>query len=155
LDRSCSDPQLGHAAFARGAPEWVGSGLATAHQVDVVSFLWASMALFDDGARDVDTATVYRPAATALYDVAAARQRILLLLTAAPDGAPLERFLPAPPDRAETGSRAALRRRSASASTLMGGLELARQGEVVLAQPGEFQTIRVTAAGGQALSSAA
>ena len=52
-------PQLGHDVFARGAPEWVGTGLATAHQVDVVGFLWAAMALFDDAARHGDTGAVY------------------------------------------------------------------------------------------------
>ena len=46
-----AQPQLGVDVFARGAPEWVGTALAASYQVDVVGFLWASMALFDDGAR--------------------------------------------------------------------------------------------------------
>ena len=65
-----AQPQLGQDVFARGQPEWVGTGLATAHQVDVVSFPWASMALFDDGARDVDTGVIYRPPC---HDICSAR----------------------------------------------------------------------------------
>ena len=105
-------PQLGQAVFARGQPELLGTAFESAHQVDVIEFLWASLALFDD-APAPDTASVYRPPLTALYDVAAARARILHLLAAAPDGASFERLLPAPPETAETVSRRALRRRSA------------------------------------------
>ena len=112
------------------------------------------MALFDDDPAP-DTANVHRPPLTKLHDIAAARERILLLLAAAPDGAPLARLLPLPADNAETDVRRGLRRRSAWASTLVAGLELARRGEVVLAQAGDFQTIQVSAGGGQALSRAA
>jgi hypothetical protein len=46
-------------------------------------------------------------------------------------------------------------RRSAWASTLIAGPELARQRDVVMAQEGDFQTIQVSASSGQALSDAA
>jgi len=147
-------PQLGQEVFARGQPELLGTAFETAHQVDVIEFLWASLALFDDDPAP-DTASVYRPLSTKFYDVAAARHRILLLLAAAPAGAPLERFLPAPPDGAETEHRHALRRRAAWASTLAAGLELAKQGDVALAQEEDFQSIQVSARGGQTLSNAA
>ena len=98
---------------------------------------------------------MYRPPPTELHDAVAARERILRLLAAMPDGAPLDRLLPAPPETAETEARRALRRRAAWASTLIAGLELARQGDVVMAQEGDFQTIQVSAGGGQALSDAA
>jgi segregation and condensation protein A len=140
-------PQLGQAVFARGQPELLGTAFESAHQVDVIEFLWASLALFDD-APAPDTASVYRPPLTALYDVAAARARILHLLAAAPDGASFERLLPAPPETAETVSRRALRRRAAWASTLVAGLELAKQREVVMQQAGDFQTIAVSAGDG-------
>lgn len=146
--------QLGRDVFARGQPELRGTAFEPAHQVDVIAFLWASLALFDDDPA-ADTAAVYRPLLPEVHDVAAARERILRLLAAAPDGAPLERLLPAPPDRAETEAQRMLRRRSAWASTLVAGLELARQGEVVLAQGEAFHTIQVSAGGGQALSRAA
>lgn len=137
-------PQLGRDVFVRGQPELLGTSFDPAHQVDVIEFLWASLALFDADPAP-DTASVYRPLLTELYDVATARARILRLLAAAPGGAPLDRLLPAPPETAETEARRALRRRSAWASTLIAGLELARQGDVVMAQGGDFQTIQVSA----------
>jgi segregation and condensation protein A len=147
-------PQLGHDVFARSLPELLGTAVEPAHQVDVIEFLWASLALFDDDPAP-DTASVYRPLLTKLHDIAAARERILRVLAAAPDGAPLDRLLPAPPETAETDSQRALRRRSAWASTLVAGLELVRQGEAVMQQGEDFQSIQVSAGGGQALSDAA
>jgi segregation and condensation protein A len=130
-------PQLGRDVFARGQPELLGTAFEPAHQVDGIEFLWASLALFDDDPAP-DTESLYRPLSSKFYDVAAARARILRVLATVPDGAPLERFLPAPPDSTETEPRRALRRRAAWASTLIGGLELAKQGDVVLAPAGGF-----------------
>jgi segregation and condensation protein A len=72
-----------------------------------------------------------------------ARQRILQLLAEAANEAPLERFLPALGPSAETAlpTPLSLRRRSAVASTLLAGLELAREGVVTLHQPAPFATI--------------
>ena len=53
-------PQLGREVFARGQPELLGTAFESAHQVDVIEFLWASLALFDDDPAP-DTASVYRP----------------------------------------------------------------------------------------------
>ena len=147
-------PQLGHDVFSRGQPELLGTSFEPAHQIDVIEFLWASLALFDDDPAP-DTGNVYRPLSTKLYGIVAARERILLLLAAAPNGAPLDHLLPESLETAETVSRRTLRRRSAWASTLAAGLELAKQGDVALAQEGDFQTIQVSAYGGQVLSSAA
>jgi segregation and condensation protein A len=127
-------PQLGSEVIARGAPEWVGTALAASYQVDVVGFLWASMALFDDGSRDVDTDIVYRPPWHDLLSTRDARERILALLASQPDGASLERFLPAHDADDDRRARPGLRRRSALASTLLGSLELTRQGDITLAQ---------------------
>ena len=136
-------PQLGQDVFVRGAPESVGTGLATAHQVDVVSFLWASMALFDDGAGDVDTGVVYRPPWHDLHSPLAARQRILAMLVSLPDGAALDQFLPAAVAEQDISAHASLRRRSAWASTLLAGLELAREGNIALIQEGAFAPIHL------------
>ena len=43
-------PQLGHDVFARGQPELLGTAIETNHEVDVIEFLWACLALFDDDA---------------------------------------------------------------------------------------------------------
>jgi segregation and condensation protein A len=135
-------PQLGQDVFARGAPEFLGTGAAADHQVDVVGFLWASMALFDDGARDADAA-VYHPPWHDLHRPPEARQRILTLLASLPDGATLDSFLPRPDDAADRSARVTLRRRSAWASTLLAGLELAREGTIALTQDETFAPIHL------------
>ena len=53
-------PQLGQDVFARGQPELLGTALEAQHEVDVIEFLWACLALFDDGAAMPDTTPVYR-----------------------------------------------------------------------------------------------
>ena len=130
-------PQLGHDVFARGQPEGLGLSIEVAPALDVVEFLWASLALFDDDAAEPDTATVYRPVPLDLYAVADARDRILRRLAETPDGATLDRLLPDPDAMAEPTPRSALRRRSAWSSTFVASLELARQGDVVLGQGGD------------------
>ncbi|MBN8925100.1 MAG: segregation/condensation protein A [Rhodospirillales bacterium] len=136
-------PQLGQDVFARGCPEIVGTLLEPAHQLDVVEFLWASLALFEEApdlAIEED-----RPARVVLHDVITARARILQLLAGEAEGALLACFLPEPPDTPETDRQRALRRRSAWASTLVAGLELAREGGLVLLQEESLGDIRVTA----------
>ena len=87
-------PQLGHDVFARAQPEVFGVSVEAGQAVDVIEFLWASMALFDE-AVGPETA-LYRPRPFALCTVAEARDRILRLLVGMPDGGPLEQFLPDP-----------------------------------------------------------
>ena len=135
--------------------KWLGTGFAAAYQVDVVGFLWASMALFDDDARDVDTSIVYRPPWHDLHSLPDARQRILDLLASLPDGASLEQFLPAIDAEDDRRARPGLRRRSAWASTLLAGLELARQGDITLAQEDTFLPIHLRRAEAQALPATA
>jgi hypothetical protein len=94
----------------------------------VIEFLWASLALFDDGP---ETARRYRPRPFAPYAVAEARDRILRLLAGMPGGGPLDQFLPdLPADGSEPWRE--LRRRSGRASTFIASLELAKQGDVAL-----------------------
>ena len=131
-------PQLGHDVFARGRPEVFGVSVDAGPAIDVIEFLWASLARFDDDSTTPDdTESVYRPARLALCTVAEARDRILRRLAHSPGGATLgqclpEQYLSAPPAAAEIQS--VLGRRSAWASTLVASLELARQGNVALGQ---------------------
>jgi segregation and condensation protein A len=128
-------PMLGQTVFARGAPELLGEHLGTEHAVDVIAFLCASLSLFEDDAEPLDTVARYRPTWTELYSVAEARDRILRMLGEGGDGKPLGHFLPEQAV-ADTGHapEAPLRRYSAWASTFSASLELAKQGDVVLAQ---------------------
>jgi segregation and condensation protein A len=123
----------------------LGVSVAAGPAIDVIEFLWASLALFEDEA-PLDTATAYRPVPLALHTVAQARERILRRLNDTPDGAPLDQLLPE--DSPDTGDvpRRALRRRSGWAATFVAGLELAKQGDVVLGQGGDFEPIHVAPA---------
>jgi chromatin segregation and condensation protein Rec8/ScpA/Scc1 (kleisin family) len=78
-----------------------------------------------------------------LYAVADARERILQLLAEAPEGASLERFLPELAKFSEREVWGKMRLRSAWSSTFIAGLELAKQGTVVLGQGEDFETIHV------------
>jgi len=140
-------PQLGIDVFARGQPEVVGTEFGLHHEVDIIEFLWACLSQFDDDADRIDTSTPYRPARLALWTVPDARARILQLLAETSYNAPLERFLPALDleARVTTPPSPSLRRRSAVASTLIAGLELAREGVVTLHQPAPFATITLCA----------
>jgi segregation and condensation protein A len=138
--------QLGHDVFARGKPEIFGVSVETAQAIDVIAFLWASLALFDDGATEPDTATTHRPIHLDLYAVAEARVRILHRLATTPGGASLEQLLPEAPEPPGPPSRQTVRRRSASASTFLAALELAKQGDVLMGQLDAFTPIQVTLA---------
>jgi segregation and condensation protein A len=134
LDRR---PRLGHDVFARGRPEFIGTMMGVALEIDVIAFLWASMALFEDDGEAVDTASLYRPPWLDLYSIPDAHARILRLMADAPGGQPLDRFLPDMPPRG------GLWRRSAWTSVFAASLELAKQGTVALAQGDAFSPIQV------------
>ena len=139
-------PQLGRDAFARGRPEMFGVASETAPPLDVIEFLWSSLALFDDDISETDAVPVYQPRRFALHTIAAARERIRLRLAAAPEGGPLERFLPDAATIAASGTPPALRRRSAWASTFVASLELARHGDVAVAQQAFLAPVHLSAA---------
>ena len=134
-------PQLGHEVFARGQPEVFGVSADAGPAADIIAFLWASLALFDDVAVEPEATTVYRPLHLDLYAVTEARDRILQRLADSPEGLALERLLPEKLDDADGELRLALRHRSAWSTTFVASLELARQGNVMLDQQGDFQTI--------------
>jgi segregation and condensation protein A len=82
---------------------------------------------------------VYRPNPPPLWRVPEALARIRRLLPGLPAGATLDQLLPPTP----AGQGAALWRRSALASTLLAGLELSRDGAVVLEQQAAFGAVRI------------
>jgi hypothetical protein len=110
-------------------PEGFGVSVEAGQAIRMVEFLWASLALFDD---DTAAPTDYRPLHLDLYQVAEARERILRRLADAPEGQSLDRLLPDPPDIPESEARGKLRRRSTRSSTLIAGLELAKQEDELL-----------------------
>ena len=140
-------PHLGRDVFARGQPsEGVDLTVEVAPEIDVIEFLWASMALFDDSEPGPDVSETYRPRWRELYSISEARTRILKRLTATPDGLPLERLLPE--ESAATGipTEPALTLRAAWTSTFIAGLELTKQGDVAMAQTDGFTAIHVSPA---------
>jgi segregation and condensation protein A len=136
-------PQLGRDAFPRGQPEIFAASDGATEEIDVIEFLWASMALFDDNAGPGTAEETCRPPHFDLYTVADARERILRRLAEAPDGLTLDRLLP-PEEGDRPAARAALKRRSAWSSTFVAGLELARLGDVALEQAAAFRPVLVT-----------
>ncbi|HUB50288.1 MAG TPA: hypothetical protein VMB73_35405 [Acetobacteraceae bacterium] len=112
----------------------------------------ASSARFDDGARDVDTGIVYQPPWRDVHSTRDARERIPALPASQPVGASLKRFLPASDADDDRRARPGLRRRSAWASTLLGSLELTRQGDIALAQEEAFLPIHLRRADANAVS---
>lgn len=140
-------PQLGHDVFARGRPEVFGLAADADLAIDVIEFLWACMALFEDGTA-ASRSAVYRPIARNLPTVGEARARIRHLLAALPNGASLARFLPEPVTPSAKTWFETLRRRSAWATTFAAGLELAKEAEIVMTQEQDFQPIHVARATG-------
>lgn len=136
-------PQLGQDAFIRGQPEIMGLSLGVEHEVDVVEFLWAAMALLDDDLPEPDTAPRYRPYWLDLYSIPDARLRIMRLLAESPDGQSLDRLLPEQDGDAEHRTETVLKRRSAWSSTFVASLELAKLGKVGLEQGQVFAPIQV------------
>lgn len=143
-------PQLGQEVFPRGQPEQIGSLSQSRHEVDVVAFLWACLARFDDGTVDADTTEIYIPPWHGLHSARAARHRILRLLPLAPDGGALSGFLPPAPIENATETQVALLRRSAWSSSLVASLELNRQGIIELQQEEGFGDILIRSAAGDA-----
>ncbi|MDE2582553.1 MAG: segregation/condensation protein A [Rhodospirillales bacterium] len=125
-------PALGRDVFARGAPEdhteIDRSGLALSLPALLRAYLGA---LRRGGGKQR-----YRPRPLTVWTVQDALARLRILLGSLPDGASLEQFLP---DFAATPTE----RKAALASTLLAGLELARDGAVELQQDRPFGPLRL------------
>lgn len=134
-------PQLGRDVFARGRSEPVSEPDLGPIEVDMIAFLWACLAQFDDPADAADTRPTYRIPALDLYSVPEARERILRLLSASDTPLALDQLLPEPSEELPVSPPSPLRRRSAWTSTFVAGLELARQGELVFEQENLFDRI--------------
>jgi segregation and condensation protein A len=126
-------PRLGREVFGRGAAEPIVSAEPA---TDVTGLLRACLRLLQLSIHE----RVWRPQPPLLWRVPDALARIRRLLPALPpDGAPLARFLPPEGE----GGASALQRRAALASTLLAGLELARDGDAALGQDRAFGEIRL------------
>jgi segregation and condensation protein A len=134
---SCQ-PQLGQEVFARGAPEDHVEIDRSRLALDLPSLMRAYLHVLRRQARR----RRYQPLPLTLWGVKDALQRLGALLGSLPDWTSLERFLP------ET-LNGALEHRAALASTLLAGLELARNGTVRLRQDREFGPILVRPAPGR------
>jgi len=129
-------PQLGQEVFARGQPEDFVELDRSRLAMDLPSLLRAYLtARRRGGTRDR-----YIPRPVTLWSVQDALARLRSMLGHVPAWSSLERFLPDTlPD--------ALARRGALASTLLAGLELARDGVVQLRQDRSFGPILVQRGG--------
>jgi segregation and condensation protein A len=117
-------PQLGRDTFARGRPEISGPGRLG----DITDLFRACLVALRVSE---DQAIAARPPAPLLWRVTDALRHIVARLPVLPDGSPLPAFLP-PIDAAIMKSDRQCR--TAVASTLVAGLELARNGALRLDQ---------------------
>jgi segregation and condensation protein A len=127
-----SRPALGQDVFARGAPEDHTEIDRSRLVVDMGTFVRSYLQAVRLGTK----ATLYRPRALTLWTVQDALRRLGLLLGSLPDWASLEHYLP-------ESLTSATERRAAFASTLLAGLEMARDGTVRLRQDDLFGPILV------------
>ncbi len=125
-------PQLGHEVFARGAPEDHTEIDRSRLALDQGSLVRAYL----QAQRRRVRSRRYQPRPLNLWSVKSALQRLGALLGSLPDWASLEQFLP-------DSLGGALEHRAALASTLVAGLELAREGMVRLRQERAFGPILV------------
>ena len=125
-------PMLGHDVFARGAPEDHTEIDRSRLAFDLPGLVQAYLA----AVRRSAARRRYRPRPLTLWTVQDALARLARMLGSIPDWASLERFLP----DTLTGP---LERRAALASTLLAGLEMARNGALRLQQDRQFGPILV------------
>jgi len=127
--------QLGRDVFVRGRPEVRMAQRST----DITDLLRACLTLLRVPA---DVVTTYQPRPPPFWLMSDAIARIQAMIAEMPEGGTLRSFLPRIDAKAPDRQR---RCRAAVASTLLAGLELARQGDVVLEQDSAWQTIAVHA----------
>lgn len=131
-------PQLGRDVFARGAPEDLAETDRSRLALDVPALLRAYLAAL----RRAGAHRRYRPTPLTLWTVQDALTRLRAMVGALPDWTSLERFLP-------IGLAGRVEQRAALASTLVAGLELARNGALALRQDQPFGPVLVAARHGE------
>ena len=128
-------PQLGHDIFARGRPE---APRQAGYQGDILDLLLACFDLLEPP-RPPAPPPRYTPPSLDVWTLAEALQHLQAQLSQHPAGGALQRFVP----ERQNGEAGGLRRRSGVASTFLAGLELAKQGRVVLQQQVNFGVLQV------------
>ena len=129
-------PVLGQEVFARGAPQCHEELDRSRVVLEAGPFVRAYLVAIGRGTRS----SPYQPRPLTLWSVQDALRRLADLVGSLPDWTTLEEFLP---DRLESPTE----RRAALASTLLAGLELARDGTVRLRQEEAFGPILVRRCG--------
>jgi segregation and condensation protein A len=124
--------QLGQDVFARGAPESLTETDRSRLALDVTGLIRAYLAAL----RRAGAQNQYKPATVTFWTVQDALRRVGSLLGSIPDWSALEYFLP-------FGLHNPTQRRAAMASTLLAGLELARDGTLRLRQEAAFGPILI------------
>jgi segregation and condensation protein A len=127
--------QLGQDVFRRGQQQ--ANADATAHGGDLTDLLRACLLVLRVPEAQ---AAALRPRSPPLWTASDAIRQMTRLLAELPNGSLLAAFLPGI-DR--DAPKRPLRCRAAIASTLIAGLELARDGTVALEQDGDWMPIRV------------
>jgi segregation and condensation protein A len=126
--------QLGRDAFRRGRPE-VSVASCGGDLTDLLRTCLPALLVPDD------TAVALQPRPPPLWTTHDALARVARLLDGLPDGSKLTEFLSRIPQDAPSR---ALRCRAALASTLIAGLELARDGALGLEQQADWTPIHLT-----------
>jgi segregation and condensation protein A len=126
-------PRLGRDVFARGSPELSPAGRVG----DLTELLRACLVALRV---PEEQAAAFRPRPPPLWRASDALPRLRQLLGLLPDGSPLQAFLPSlGSEKPDSGVRA----RAALSSTLIAGLELARDGVLALEQDAAWTPVRV------------
>jgi segregation and condensation protein A len=123
-------PQLGHDVFQRGSPERLTEHDRSRLAADLPGLLRGYLAAL----RRAGAQRRYRPQRLALWTVQDAITRLEAMLGNRPVWINLSHFLP-------SQAKAPLERRAALASTLLAGLELARNGRADIRQDRQFGPI--------------
>ncbi len=130
-------PVLDHDVFARGAPEDFTEIDRSGLKVDLPSLLTAYLAARRRGS----SSHGYQPKPMRFWSVQQALERLSRMLPISQDWHTLEQFLPSNADEAAPPDP--LAQRAALSSTLLAGLELARNGAISLQQEAPFGPIRL------------
>ncbi len=126
-------PSLGHDVFARGTPEDLTETDRSRLALDLSALVRAYLSAARRGA----SGRRYQPPALTLWSVQDALARLNAMLGSLPDWISLARFLP-------EDLIGAVQYRGALASTLIAGLELARNGALTLHQDQPFGPILIS-----------